>query len=116
MPATAPPATPERTKGCCNPVASPLPADRVAELAAVHRALADPMRIQMLHVLARAEQPVCVCDFTAAFELSQPTISHHLARLRAAGIVVRSQRGIWSFYALNPHLSADARAAIAQIG
>jgi len=104
-----------RIKGCCNPVAAPLPEKRAGELAAIHRALSDPMRVQMVHILAEATQPVCVCDFTAAFHLSQPTISHHLAKLREAGIVVSLRRGIWSFYELDREMSDAARAAVALI-
>ena len=88
---------------------------RAGELADLHRALADPMRVQMVHILANATEPVCVCDFTAAFDLSQPTISHHLARLREAGIVISSKRGIWSFHALNPEMSASAADAVRAI-
>jgi len=105
----------DRTKGCCNPVAMPLPPARAEELSRLHRAFADPMRIQLVHILARAAQPVCVCDFTAAFDLSQPTISHHLAKLREAGIVVSSKRGIWSFYALDPRMGDAAREAVRRI-
>lgn len=105
----------ERVKGCCQPVAPPLPEERAEELAALHGALADPTRIQLVHMLARALEPVCVCDFTAAFDLSQPTISHHLAKLREAGFVVSSKRGIWAFYALNPTMSPTAQAAVQAI-
>ena len=66
----------------------------------------------MLHILAAATEPVCVCDFTAAFDLGQPTISHHLARLRDAGIVTSFKRGIWAFYQLDPAMSPAARWAI----
>jgi ArsR family transcriptional regulator, arsenate/arsenite/antimonite-responsive transcriptional repressor len=104
-----------RIKGCCNAVAAPLDAGRATELAAVHRALADPMRVQMVHILNNATEPVCVCDFTAAFDLSQPTISHHLGKLRDAGIVVSTKRGIWSFHALNPAMSAMAAGAVRAI-
>jgi ArsR family transcriptional regulator len=103
-----------RVKGCCNPVAPPLPEQRADELASLYKALGDPTRIQMLHILAAASEPVCVCDFTAAFDLGQPTISHHLATLRDAGIVTSFKRGIWAFYLLNPAMSASARAAVAQ--
>jgi ArsR family transcriptional regulator len=102
----------DRVKGCCQPVAAPLPRDRAEEIAALHRALADPMRVQLVHVLANATEPVCVCDFTAAFELSQPTISHHLAKLRDAGLVASTRRGIWSFYQLRPDMSEAARQAV----
>jgi DNA-binding transcriptional ArsR family regulator len=104
-----------RIKGCCNAVAAPLESRRAGELADLHRALADPMRVQMVHILVNASEPVCVCDFTAAFDLSQPTISHHLAKLREAGIVISSKRGIWSFYALNPEMSASAADAVRAI-
>jgi len=88
-----------------------MPASRAAELAALHGALGDAARIQLVHILLEAKAPVCVCDFTAAFDLSQPTISHHLARLRDAGVVVSSKRGIWAFYELNPRMSVAARIA-----
>ena len=107
---------PLRIKGCCQPVAAPLPDARADELAAIYRALADPTRIQILHILATTTEPVCVCDFTAAFELGQPTISHHLATLREAGLVTSFKRGIWAFYRLNPEMSAAARAAVANVG
>jgi ArsR family transcriptional regulator len=114
--ATTPAPTPSRVKGCCNPVAAPLPEARADELAAIYKALSDPTRIQILHILAAANDPVCVCDFTAAFDLGQPTISHHLATLREAGIVTSFKRGIWALYQLNPAMPAAARAAVAQIG
>lgn len=107
---------PLRVKGCCNPVAAPLPEARADELATIYKALGDPTRVQILHILAAATEPVCVCDFTAAFELGQPTISHHLATLREAGIVTSFKRGIWAFYQLDPAMSAVARAAVAQVG
>jgi ArsR family transcriptional regulator len=56
-----------------------------------------------------------VCDFTAAFGLSQPTVSHHLARLKAAGLVSGSRRGVWTFWQLRQDLTEGARAALALI-
>ena len=106
---------PFRVKGCCQPVAPPLPAAEADDLASVYKALGDPTRIQILHVLATASEPVCVCDFTAAFDLGQPTISHHLATLREAGLVTSFKRGIWSFYQLNPAMSPTARAAVSLV-
>lgn len=102
----------DRVKGCCQPVAAPLPGPRVEELSAIYKALADPTRVQIVHILAAAAEPVCVCDFTAAFELGQPTVSHHLSKLREAGIVSSTKHGVWAFYQLNPDMSAVARAAI----
>ncbi len=104
--------TPERTKGCCQSVAAPLSGDEADELAGLWRALGDATRVQIVHILAAATAPVCVCDFTAAFELGQPTISHHLAKLREAGIVTVTRRGLWSFYQLNPEMSDRVRLAV----
>ena len=114
-PVTETAAAPLRVKGCCHPVAAPLADAQAAELATLYKALGDPTRIQILHILAAASEPVCVCDFTATFDLGQPTISHHLATLREAGIVTSFKRGIWAFYQLNPAMPAAARAAIAQV-
>ena len=96
-------------------MAAPLADVHAAELATLYKALGDPTRIQILHILAAASEPVCVCDFTATFDLGQPTISHHLATLREAGIVTSFKRGIWAFYQLNPAMPEAARAAIAQV-
>ncbi|MGA8206770.1 MAG: metalloregulator ArsR/SmtB family transcription factor [Candidatus Dormiibacterota bacterium] len=104
--------TPERTKGCCLPVAPPLLVDDADELAGLYRALGDPTRVQIIHILEAATDPVCVCDFTAAFDLGQPTISHHLAKLREVGLVTSTRRGLWSFYQLNPEMSARAKQAV----
>lgn len=104
--------TPERTKGCCQPVAPPLSGNQADELAGLCRALGDPTRVQIIHILAAATEPVCVCDFTAAFDLGQPTISHHLAKLREVGLVTSTRRGLWSFHQLNPEMSVRARLAV----
>lgn len=103
---------PERTRGCCQPIGPPLAADEADELAALMKALGDPTRVQIMHILGAATAPVCVCDFTAAFELGQPTVSHHLAKLREAGLVVSLKRGLWSFYQINPQMSDRARGAV----
>jgi ArsR family transcriptional regulator len=102
-----------RVKGCCQQLADPLPERVVDEAAALLRALADPTRLQMLAMLARADEPICVCDFTAAFELGQPTVSHHLAKLRDAGLVTSARHGIWAFYELATELPPVAAAVLA---
>jgi ArsR family transcriptional regulator, arsenate/arsenite/antimonite-responsive transcriptional repressor len=76
------------------------------------KALADPTRLQMMGVLKHSSQPVCICDFTAAFELSQPTISHHMAKLREAGLVEVTKAGIWAYYRMNAGLNARSRALL----
>ena len=75
------------------------------EQAALFKALADPHRLTMLATLARADDEVCVCDFTDALPLNQPTVSHHVKILRDAGLVTWERRGTWVYY----RLAADAR-------
>ncbi len=86
---------------CCGPGTPPLPAGEAEALSARFRALADPTRVAIVNRLAAAEE-CCVCDLNAAFDLSQPTISHHLKVLRDAGLVESSRRGTWAFYRLVP--------------
>jgi ArsR family transcriptional regulator len=109
---TSLPPTPTRVKGCCLQLPDPIPAEVVEDAATVLRALSDGTRLQMLAMLEAAREPICVCDFTAAFDLGQPTVSHHLARLRDAGLVTSTKRGIWAFYELAPALPAVARAVL----
>jgi ArsR family transcriptional regulator len=86
-----------------------VPNARAAEIADVLKALADQTRLQMVLALRAAKEPVCICDFTATFALSQPTVSHHMAKLRKAGLVEATRRGIWTYYRLTPHLPAQVR-------
>lgn len=66
------------------------------------KALADPVRLRLLSLVAsHADGEACVCDLNEAFELSQPTISHHLKQLHAAGLLERDKRGVWVYYAVN---------------
>src|SRR2546428_116900 len=67
-------------------------------------------------VLYSPPQPVCICDFTATFDISQPTVSHHMARLRDAGLVEVTKRGIWSFYSLASELPGATRRILDAIG
>ena len=91
---------------CCPP-ARVDGVDRTAE-AALFKALADPHRLAMLATLMRADDEVCVCDFTAALPLEQPTVSHHLRILREQGLVTSERRGTWVYY----RLAVDARTRI----
>lgn len=97
---------------CCSPGASPLGTEERAELAARFKALADPSRVAILSMLS-AEEEVCVCVFTDALDLSQPTISHHLRILREAGLVEATRRGTWAFYRLVPDALEALRSALA---
>lgn len=96
---------------CCLPATPPLDEAEAARSAAVLRALADPHRLRMLALIATqpAEAPLCACDVEAAFDLSQPTISHHLKVLREAGLIDVSKRGLWHHYSLRPEGLAPLR-------
>ena len=96
---------------CCGPDTLPLPEPARHELAARFKALADPTRVAIVNCLAAADE-VCVCDLNARFELSQPTISHHLKILREAGLVESSRRGTWAYYRLVPEAIAALRGAL----
>jgi len=102
----------ERVKGVSSPPAMPMALARVDQSVAVLKALADPTRLQMLGILKRSAEPVCICDFTAAFDLSQPTISHHMGKLRKAGLVDVSKAGIWAYYRLASRLEPKTRALL----
>jgi ArsR family transcriptional regulator, arsenate/arsenite/antimonite-responsive transcriptional repressor len=71
-------------------------------LVGVFRALGDPTRLEVYRLIAAQPDPLCVCDIVARFEVSQPTISHHLKILREAGLVTVSRRGVWAYYAADP--------------
>jgi ArsR family transcriptional regulator, arsenate/arsenite/antimonite-responsive transcriptional repressor len=93
---------------CCGPDTAPLGPVESSELAARFKALADPTRVAIVNRLAAADE-CCVCDLTAAFDLSQPTISHHLKVLRDAGLVESRRRGTWAYYRLVPEAMRELR-------
>jgi ArsR family transcriptional regulator len=88
---------------CCEPVVFPdVTPDGAQTLATVAKALSDPIRVQLVDVLRRHAGKVCVCELVPLFEVSQPTLSHHLKKLRDAGIVGVERRGLWAYYYVNP--------------
>jgi ArsR family transcriptional regulator len=84
--------------------AAPLDEDQAADLAKVFKALGDPVRLRLMSLIASRGEggEVCVCELTPAFELSQPTISHHLKLLRQAGLIDCERRGTWVYYWVLP--------------
>jgi len=96
---------------CCGPDVEPLDRDALEQLAARFKALADPTRVAIVNSLSSADE-VCVCNLTATFDLSQPTISHHLKILREAGLVEASRCGTWSYYRLVPEAIEALRGAL----
>src|SRR5699024_11910360 len=100
-------------QGCCaGLLVAPVEQERAADLAHIFKALGDPVRLRLLSLIAsRDGGEVCVCELTPAFDLSQPTISHHLKLLREAGLIGSQRRGTWVHYWLRPEATdrlADA--------
>ena len=87
---------------CVAPVAPEITAAEAVDVAAVARALADPIRVQLVDVLRRHAGEVCVCELQPLFDISQPTLSSHLRKLREAGIVGVERRGLWAYYYVRP--------------
>jgi ArsR family transcriptional regulator len=84
---------------CCAPVVYPdVDRERAERMAAIAKALGDPVRLQLVDVLRKHAGKVCVCELVPLFDLSQPTVSHHLKKLREAGIVGSERRGLWAYY------------------
>ena len=107
-----------RPAGCCDvpnePV--PLPATERERLVGGFKALADPTRLDVFRLIAAQDAPICACDVVDRFDVSQPTISHHLKVLREAGLITVSRRGVWAYYAADPRglaLLRDALDAVA---
>jgi len=95
----------KRAKGdvCCEPVVYPdIERERAERIGRVAKALGDPIRMQLVDVLRKHAGKVCVCELVPLFDLSQPTVSHHLKVLREAGIVGSERRGLWAYYFVVP--------------
>jgi ArsR family transcriptional regulator, arsenate/arsenite/antimonite-responsive transcriptional repressor len=98
------PVAPADVAECSIPlVREPIGESAAAGLAQVFKALGDPVRLRLLSLIgAHQGGEACVCDLTDAFDLTQPTISHHLKVLREAGIIISERRGTWVYYRLEP--------------
>jgi ArsR family transcriptional regulator, arsenate/arsenite/antimonite-responsive transcriptional repressor len=106
--------TPGETVACCSPLTSqPLALEQAERIAPLVKALADPVRLRLLSLIAsHAGQEACVCDLNDAFELSQPTISHHLKLLHDSGLLEREKRGVWVYYRVNQAALRDLSALL----
>ncbi len=91
-------------RGCCNlaPNSLQIAEDDATRLAAMFKAIGNPVRLQIIDMLSRYGGQACVCDVESLFDLSQPTISHHLKVLRKAGLIDSEQRGLWRYYFVRP--------------
>ena len=96
--------TPVESVACCQPLTKePLTVQQAEQIAPLVKALADPVRLRLLSLIASHQDgEACVCDLNDAFDLSQPTISHHLKMLHEVGLLDRSKRGVWVYYAVRP--------------
>ena len=105
--------SPAETAACCAPLTdAPLTMDQAEQVAPLLKALADPVRLRLMSLVASHEGgEACICDLNDAFDLSQPTISHHMKVLHEAGLVDRDKRGVWVYY----RASTDALASLAAL-
>jgi ArsR family transcriptional regulator, arsenate/arsenite/antimonite-responsive transcriptional repressor len=101
--------SPADTAACCSPLTSqPLTMDEAEQVAPLLKALADPVRLRLMSLVASHDGgEACICDLNAAFDLSQPTISHHMKVLHEAGLVDRDKRGVWVYYRVRPQALAS---------
>lgn len=101
--------TPVEAVACCSPLtADPLTSEEAQRIAPLLKALADPVRLRLLSLVAsHRDGEACVCDLNDAFELSQPTISHHLKVLHEVGLLHRDKRGVWVYYSIRREALSD---------
>ncbi|GAB2580856.1 ArsR/SmtB family transcription factor [Microlunatus antarcticus] len=102
---------------CCVPLSrEPLSRSRAEQVAPLLKALADPVRLRLLSIVASHEGgEACVCDLNDCFDLSQPTISHHLKVLHGAGLLEREKRGTWVYYRARPDALTDLATLLAPV-
>ncbi len=106
--------TPVQTVACCSPLLrEPITIDQAERVAPLLKALAEPVRLRLLSLVAsHVGGEACVCDLADAFDLSQPTISHHLKVLHEIGLLERSKRGVWVYYRVRTEALADVATLI----
>jgi ArsR family transcriptional regulator, arsenate/arsenite/antimonite-responsive transcriptional repressor len=106
--------SPAGTAACCPPLSrQPLSAGQATQIAPLLKALADPVRLRLMSMIAsHPGGEACVCDLNDAFDLSQPTISHHLKVLHEAGLLDRDKRGVWVYYRARTQALASLGALI----
>jgi ArsR family transcriptional regulator, arsenate/arsenite/antimonite-responsive transcriptional repressor len=103
---------------CCAPLLQgALDEDQASDLAELLKALADPVRLRLVSIIATAESgEVCACDLPALVDRSQPTVSHHLSLLVKAGVLAREQRGKWAWFRLRRERLAAVSGALVNTG
>src|SRR3954465_6897698 len=110
--------TPVEAVACCAPLTKePLSAAAAERIGPLLKAMADPVRLRLLSLVAsHGDGEACVCDLNDAFDLSQPTISHHLKVLHEVGLLDRSKRGVWVYYRAKPEALGDVAALLGGVG
>jgi ArsR family transcriptional regulator len=110
--------SPAGAAACCPPLSSePLSAEQAGQVAPLLKALAEPVRLRLMSLIAsHPGGEACVCDLNDAFDLSQPTISHHLKVLHEAGLLDRDKRGVWVYYRARTAALASLGALIGEPG
>ena len=100
--------------GCCSPVVrEPLSEPQASDLARRFKALGDPVRLRLLSLIASHKGgEACVCDLSGVFDLTGPTISHHLKVLREAGLISGERRGTWVYYRVHPEVLGQLSAVL----
>ena len=106
--------SPADTAACCPPLSrEPPSAEQATQVAPLLKALAEPVRLRLMSLIAsHPGGEACVCDLNDAFDLSQPTISHHLKVLHEAGLLDRDKRGVWVYYRARTEALASLGALI----
>lgn len=106
--------SPSEVAACCSPLdKAALTMAEAESIAPLLKALADPVRLRLLSLVgSHGAGEACVCDLNVAFDLSQPTISHHLKVLYEAGLLDRSKRGVWVYYRVRPDALANLSALL----
>jgi len=103
---------------CCTSPVTPAPMTAVTRTDAltVFKALADGTRFDVYRLIAAQPEPICACDIVDRFEVSQPTIAHHLKVLKEAGLVTSARRGVWAYYQVNPACLDVLRVVVEDLG
>lgn len=90
-------------EGCCTaPLRTPPPVEVGEATVTRFKALSDPTRFEIMRLIAAQDAPVCACDIVDRFDVSQPTIAHHMKVLERAGLITVSRQGVWAHYAVDP--------------
>lgn len=106
---------------CCETPIAPvapfeMPDESRQRTLAVFKALADGTRFDVFRLVAAQQEPICACDIVDRFDVSQPTIAHHLKVLREAGLITVSRQGVWAYYAVDPGGMDVLQSVLATLG